>query len=108
MKQSEKDKIYELIENCKTGDVVLGRENYSVINMTVLSKYINNLPTEPDDITEVYAIRDCITGETHWNAHGCPYKYKDDAEKKIHTLMKEKCFGEPRVFTLLTFKLDVK
>ena len=108
MKQSEKDKIFELIENCNTGDVVLGRESYAVINMTALSKYINNIPTEPDEITEVYAIKDCMTGNIHWNAHGCPYKYKEDAERKIHTLMREKNFGEPRVFTLLTFELDSK
>lgn len=106
MKQSEKDKIVELIESCKTGDVVLGRENYAVINMTALSKYIEDIPTELDEITEVYAVKDCITGEVYWNAHGCPYKYKDDAEKKIRILGQQKKYGESRVFTLLTFKLE--
>ena len=106
MKQSEKDKIIELIESCKMGDVALGRENYSVINMTVLSKYIENIQTEPDEITEVYAVKDCMTGEVYWNAHGCPYKYKDDAEQKIRILGQQKKYGEPIVFTLLTFKLD--
>lgn len=126
MKQSEKDKIFELIENCKTGDIVLGRENYSVIDMTLLYKYIENLPIEVEEITEVYAIKNCITGVVYWNAHGCPYKHKEDAEKKIKVLMREiepsvgngsflhhkeqlphKEYGQTRLFQLLTFKLEV-
>lgn len=105
MKQSEKDKIFELIENCNTGDVALGRENYSVINMTLLNQCIKSLPIEPEEITEVYAIKDITTGEVIWNAHGCPYKYKEDAEKKISKL---KCLmqNKGKLYYILTFKLE--
>ena len=106
LKKSEKDKVIKLINNCKTGDIVLGSEDYAIVNMTVLSKCIENIPTELDEITEVYAVKDCMTGDVYWNAHGCPYKYKEDAEQKIRLLMNEKKFREPRLFTLLTYKLD--
>jgi hypothetical protein len=105
MKQSEKDKIIEIIDMCRSGDIVVGKDNHSVINMTGLLYHLNNLPTEPDDITEVYAIKDCITGEVIWNAHGCPYKFKVDAEKKIRQLQ---CLRQNqfKAYQLLTFKLD--
>lgn len=105
MKQSEKDKIIELIERCNNGDVVLGSEYHAFINKTRLFQYIDDIPVEPDPITEVYAIKNCLTGEVIWNAHGCPYKYKDDVEKKVNRLkfMHE---NKDKAYQILTFKLD--
>lgn len=105
MKQSEKDKIIESIESSVIGGIGCGVANYSVFNKDALLQYINEIPVEPDPITEVYAIKDCITGEVHWNAHGCPYKCKEDAKKKIYKLMRDKKYGEA-LFKLLTFKLN--
>ena len=105
MKQSEKDKILELIEKCTSANVIAGTERQGIINKTRLNQYLDEILVEQDPITEVYAVKDLITEEVHWNSHGCPYKNKDDAGKKINKL--RSISGNQRhVYQILTFKLD--
>jgi hypothetical protein len=104
MKQSEKDEILKQV-NKKSS--ILTYRGLSVsdpmITVKEIEEILNGIILEPDEITEVYAIQDYITGNVIWNAHGCPYKYKADAQKKINSLLETDGI---KAFGLLTFKLD--
>lgn len=107
MKQSEKDNILKMIYMCSSKNIVAYNENYSLINTTELSKYFERLPVEPEEITEVYAIKENKTGEVVWNAHGCPYKNKSDVDKKINQLQ-HLLQNKDKKYEVLTFKLENK
>ena len=106
MKQSEKD---ELISRAKKFSTVMSFRGSAisepVIEVSKLETMINSLPTEPDEVKEVYAIKDLTTNEMIWNAHGCPYKSKDDVEKKIKKL---RCLfqNKDKIYQIVTYKRE--
>lgn len=103
MKRSEKEELLKYIE---AGEFPVSFPNYKgmVINTQMLERYISNLPTDKEEIKEIYAIRDVLTDDVIWNSRGSAYKELADVEKKIKKL---KCMAQykDKDYEIITFKL---
>jgi hypothetical protein len=107
MKQSEKNELMDQILNHASfityhGETLSGM----VVNVECVKSIVDSFPVDKEEIKEVYAVKDLITGEVFWNAHGCPYKDKNDVEKKIKKLMMPYSVNGDKLFKIITFKLD--
>ena len=99
MKKSEKEEILKLVEE-KVFPIAMNSYFAQVVDAEDLYKIIESIPTDKEDIKEVYAIRDLSTGDIIWNARGSAYKEMDDVKKKLHSLDSNK------QYKIITYKLE--
>lgn len=104
MKKSEKEELLKFIDESKCL-LCITEPNIEIINIEYIKEAINNMPTEKDDVKEVYAIRDLSTGDIIWSARGSAYKELDDVKKKIRKL---KCLAQnkDKEYKIITYKLE--
>ena len=99
MKKSEKEELLKFIDSTKF-PVAFANYIGTVADTDVLKNYVNNIPTDKEDIKEVYAIRDLTTGDIIWNARGSAYKEFDDVKKKLKGL------DSSKQYKIITYKLE--
>lgn len=104
MKKSEKEELLKFIDNlsCRISLPTFGG---NIIDTLTLKGYIDKIPTDKEDIKEVYAIRDLITGDIIWSARGSAYKEMDEVEKKIRKL-KLLAQNKYKEYKIITYKLE--
>lgn len=104
MKKSEKEDLSKFIDNlsCRISLVAFGG---SIIDTLTLKKYIDKIPTDKEDIKEIYAIRDLTTGNIIWSARGSAYKEMEEVEKKIRKL-KLLAQNKDKEYKIITYKLE--
>jgi len=99
MKQSEKE---ELLKKIEENSFAIGLKSYfaNVIDINELYKIIEKIPTDKEDVKEVYAIRNISTGDIIWSARGSAYKEMDDVKKKLNSL------DGRNLYKIITYKLE--
>jgi len=104
MKKSEKEELLKFIDESKCLLCVV-EPNIEIINIEFIKEAINKIPTDKEDIKEVYAIRDLFTGDIIWSARGSAYKEMEEVEKKIRKL-KLLAQNKDKEYKIITYKLE--
>lgn len=97
MKKSEKEKLLDTIRYYASH---ISNTDIKIINLETVETILENMPTEKDDVKEIYAIRDLSTGDIIWSARGSAYKELDDVKKKLNSL---DCGKQ---YKIITYKLE--
>lgn len=97
MKKSEKEKLLDTIRYYASH---ISNTDIKIINLETVETILENMPTEKDDIKELYAIRDLSTGDIIWSARGSAYKELDDVKKKLNSL------DSGKSYKIITYKLE--
>lgn len=109
MKKSEKDALLSFIEDNSSTELVYVNNAYltweRAIRVQIVKQYIENIPVDKEDIKEMYAIKELISGQTIWNARGGAYKEYKEVEEKLTSLQKLPQ-NKDKVFKIITYKLE--
>lgn len=97
MKKSEKEKLLDTIRYYASH---ISNTDIKIINLETVETILENMPTEKDDIKELYAIRDLSTGDIIWSARGSAYKELYDVKKKLNSL------DSGKSYKIITYKLE--
>lgn len=97
MKEREKKEILNSIKYLSTR---ITSNDTRIIDIATVEEILNNMPTDKEDVKEVYAIRDLSTGDIIWNARGSAYKEMNDVKKKLDSLDSNK------FYKIITYKLE--
>ena len=103
MKQIEKDELLKFIDSA-TFPAMSYDYMGSVVDVNVLKNYINSLPTNKEEVTELYAIKDLVNDEVIWSARGSAYKTMKDAKNRLARLENENR-NTLAAYEIITYKL---